>query len=304
MEGRVVPTMGMGIYRNHMSDEFVRLMQRYQTKDLVNTDERLFRERIDHFLNLRDYTSEGYGDASKQRDLSIQFYWGHNHDFGAFSVKGMLGNNHIELISAFSDHLRVMPRALKHRRILDVGCWTGGTSLLLAAMGADVVAIDEVNKYIDCLSYLTTSFRIENLQPRRLSIYDCVTEELQDAFDYVLFCGVLYHVSDPILALRIVFNCLKDGGKCLIETAIRPSDDLTLGYEGPLAIWGGSAETMDRRGWNWFIPSPRVLGQMMRDVGFANVSIVPRASHRVFAVGTRQTHVDMLRSGLSVRSIR
>jgi SAM-dependent methyltransferase len=225
-------------------------------KNLVNTTPRELRRAIDEFLQLHDFEGEGYTSAAKQRDLSVRFHWGHDHDFGAFSLDGMNGGNHLHVIRFFSEELGVLPKCLDGKSILDIGCWTGGTSLLLCAMGASVVAIEEVKKYADCLAYLTQAFGVEKLEPKNLSLYECTTSEFQDAFDYALFCGVLYHLTDPILALRIVFNSLKDGGTCLLETAITPSDGLELSYKGPTDIWAGSEEEMNRRGWNWF--SPRV----------------------------------------------
>jgi len=279
-------------------------MLRYQVKDLVNIGAREFRETIDHFLRLRDHKSEGYASAARQRDLSVQFHWGHHHDFGDFVVEGPNGNNHIGLIKAFTEEMHALPRSLSGLKVLDIGCWTGGTSLLLNAMGAHVMAVEEVKKYVDCLAYLKHAFDLPRIEPRNLSLYECTTPEFQDAFDYILFCGVLYHVSDPIVALRITFNCLQDGGTCLIESAVTPSADMVLSYEGPSVVWAGREEDMNRRGWNWFMPSPRALAQMMTDVGYSDVQIVPPPPGRTFAFGKRRSHVDMLRAGLSARSIR
>ena len=66
----------------NMPDDIAQLMFQYQVKDLVNADPRQFRDTIDAFLRLRDHKSEGYSSPSKQRDLSVQFHWGHDHDFG------------------------------------------------------------------------------------------------------------------------------------------------------------------------------------------------------------------------------
>ena len=158
-------------------------MQRYQVKDLVELDSQAFRETIQRFLHTRDYASEGYSSADKQRDLSVQFYWGHNHDFAEFYVPGMNGDNHIHLIRTFVEQLKVLPISLAGLRVLDVGCWTGGTSLLLSAMGAEVVAVEEVKKYADCVTYLKRAFDIQKLEPMNLSLFECTTADFQDAFD-------------------------------------------------------------------------------------------------------------------------
>jgi tRNA (mo5U34)-methyltransferase len=284
------------------------LMGRYQTKDLVNVSTGEFRRRIDEFLALEDAAMEGFADPSMQRDRSVKFYWANDHDFGDFSVKGILGDRHISLIAALNDWFPVLPKTLDGVKVMDIGCWTGGTSLLLHAMGANVVAVEEVRKYIDCLTYLRDSFALSGLDPRNLSLYECVTSDLQDAFDYVLFAGVLYHVTDPVLALRIVYNSLKDGGTCIIETAVSYSDRDTLAYEGPRVHYDGAAVNLSRSGWNWFLPSPSTLAQMMRDVGFVDIqmtSIVDSSKGgRIFAAGKRDRHRDMTRAGLSVRGIR
>ena len=218
------------------------LMGCYQVKDLVNVDPESFKRRIDEFLELRDYKSEGYQDPTKQRDLSIRFHWGHNHDFGDFLLKGRLGDRHIALLASLVDWFKVLPLSLQGLTVLDIGCWSGGTSLLLVAMGAHVVAIEEVKKYIDCLQYLKHAFNLVRLEPVNLSLYECTAPELQDRFDIVLFAGVLYHLSDPVLGLRITYNCLKDGGQCMVETAVTPSKKKLCAYEGPGVIHGGGSQ--------------------------------------------------------------
>jgi len=287
------------------SEAFLRsLMTRYQTKDLVNESPESFQRKIEQFLETHDHRMEGFACPEKQRDLSVRFHWGHDHDFGAFSLKGVLRAWHITLIGTFLDRFGEIPQSLEKKKVLDLGCWTGGTSLLLCAMGAEVVAVEEVKKYVDCLRYLKHAFQLDRLHPKHVSLFDCTTPEYQDAFDLVLFAGVLYHVTDPILALRITFNCLKDGGKCLLETAIDNSPERVLSYEGPSVFRGGSAADSSRTGWNWLIPSLPTLTQMMADVGYSKVDGRYQPVQRAFAVGTRESHQDMMRGGLSVRTIR
>ncbi len=304
------PLVGTPIPRESLrSFEYLQgLMACYQTRNLVNVGPLEFRERIDEFLNLRDYEMEGFKDPARQRDLSIQFHWAHDHDFGEFFIKGKLRTRHISLITTLIDWFPVLPKSLDGMRVLDIGCWTGGTSLLMCAMGAHVVAVEEVKKYIDCLSYLKYAFNLERLEPRNLSLYECTSPDLQDSFDFVLFAGVLYHVTDPILALRIPFNCLKDGGKCIIETAVTHTRKKVLAYEGPGVFGDGSQADLSRSGWNWFSPSPTTLEQMMADVGFTGIRlskvIASSAGTRILALGVRDTHTDIMRGGLSVRTIR
>ena len=245
---------------------------------------------------------EGYQSGDQQRGRSVRFEWSEDHDFGDFEVKGMAQNRSTWLISMFMDQLNALPRDLSGKRVLDIGCWTGGTSLILAEMGASVVAIEEVKKYVDCLEYLSESFGLSNVEARNLSLYDLTDEEFQDAFDIVLFGGVLYHLSDPVLGARITFNALRDQGICLLETAVARSKERILTY-------AGKGEPGRGTGANWFYPAPNVVHAIMDEVGYRDVrsllqpqTAVPQ--DRLLAVGKKLTQVDMLRAGLSVPGIR
>ena len=280
------------------------LMSYYKVENLKNQTPEEFKSKLDEFMELVDAEMEGFRDAELQRGLSIQFHWGHNHDFGDFFLEGEMGNRHINLLATFIDRFD-LPKSLSGMKVLDIGCWVGGISLLLSKMGAHVVAIDEVKKYTDALNYLKYAFALENLEPMNLSLYDCTREDFQDAFDYVLFAGVLYHVTDPILALRITFNCLKDGGVCFLETYATdfPLSFITK-YEGPEIIEESGVKDLSRQGWNWFIPSRSTLWKMLKDVGYTPLKIGQVENMRLSASAQRENHVDMMRSGLSSRTVR
>ena len=255
-------------------------MSLYTTEHLV-VPENEFRRTIDELLAANDYAHEGYASAEAQRDLSVRFAWGHDHDFGSFQLAGRMGQRHISMIERFQRY--GLPRDLTGCRVLDVGCWTGGTSLVLAALGAEVVAIEEVRKYADCASYLAAAFGVA-IEVRHQSLYDLPERE---AFDAVLLAGVVYHLSDPIRGLRVTFDALRDGGSCFVESA--RSYFLPLQYRGP-----------SRPGWNWFFPSIRTLERMMRDVGFDEVRLGSwtRRGRRIIGSAKRTTARPMLLAGV------
>lgn len=266
-------------------------MLAYQTENLAAENPESFKARIDQFLALTDHRMEGLQDSTKQRDQTVSFRWGHDHDFGSFQLQGQMRHRHIRHLAQFIDIFQAIPPSLAGLKVLDIGCWTGGTSLLLCAMGAEVLAIDEVKKYVDCLTYLRDAFSIENLEVQHHSLYELTAANFQDRFDLVLFAGVLYHVTDPVVALRLTFNALRNGGKCLIETT---------GYRRRRPVISYA-----RKKWNWFDLSPAALSQMMADVGYAEIEVGEvTQNHRLYAVGRRATHVDMRRDGLSIRTLR
>ena len=168
-------------------------------------------------------------------------------------------------------------------------------------MGAEVVAVEEVKKYAECTRYLAHAFDVKSIEVRNMSLYECVTDEFQDAFDLVLFPGVLHHLSDPRLAMRITFNCLKDGGSCLIETL---SFDHAPDIVARRALELASEPAREHWGWNWLLFTPATLTHMMEDVGYTISHPCTVVDDRTFVVGRRDRHVDLYRAGLSVRTIR
>lgn len=283
------------------------LMTRYQLTDLVSVSPEAFTRKIYEFLALRDHAMEGFVESTKQADISVNFHWGHHHDFGEYGVPGRMCKHHLSVIKVFIDDLEAMPRSLDGLRVLDIGCWTGGTSLLLCAMGAEVVAIEEVKKYADCVDYLHRAFDIKKLEAKNLSLYDCTTPEFQDSFDLVLCAGVLHYATDPKLALRIMFNCLKDGGKCLIET-ITTSPERLIEFARQSRGHQGFNRQNDLD-WNALLFTPDNLAAMMAEVGFDMVQPCRQIKFktpldRLFAVGQRNRHMDFRRTGLSVRNVR
>ncbi len=276
------------------------LMKQYQTKDLVNVDADSFLRWIQQLQAACDTTAESARTDEIQHPMADRFHWGHRHNFGDFSMPGRMGNHHIAVIATFIDALPALSRSLQGKRVLDIGCWTGGTSLLLAAMGAQVVAIEEIKMYADCAEFLCHAFDVQRLEVRHTSLFDCTGQEYQDAFDYVLFAGVLHHLSDPKLALRIVFNSLKDGGQCLLETLSFDHDQRILARRAEDAA-GNSERPW---GWHWLLFTPPTLQEMMRFVGFTIDHPCTVVDGRTFAVGRRDHHVDFRRSGLSMRDIR
>ena len=279
-------------------------MSIYTAASLVGCDPEEFRRRIQSLVGVVDHEVEQYEDPDMQRDLSIRFHWGHNHEFGTFSMKGQMRNRHINIPAVFHD-LGAFPLDLKGRRLLDIGAWTGGMGMLFSALGAEVVSLEEVKKYADTCRYLRDSFAIDNWQIHDASLFDLDTLGLDDSFDFVMYSGVLYHVTDMVLSLRHCFNALKDGGVVMVETQTIRSSEPVVRYEGARVVFSGDKETKTRTGWNWFVPSPSAVSHMMADVGFEDIKLnVSPDGGRCFATATRKQHRDMLRAGLARPRVR
>ena len=275
----------------------------FRYENVVEDYKGTFEPDIKGLIGQIDPTIEGFKDYEKQRDLSVRFMWGHHHDFGTFALNGPMGDRHVEIIADFMDKFG-LPHDLSGKKILDVGVWTGGTSLILSALGAQVTALEEVVKYSNTVNYLASAFGLSGLGCKPISLYEL---DVNDIYDYVIYSGVIYHVTDPILSLRILFNSLKDSGRIFIETyGISTNNNNTLvHFEGQRRLRGGSKDDLNRTGWNYFIPSPPALVLWADAAGFSDVTATNTdSSNRIKCVGTRHKHKDMLRAGLSRPDIR
>jgi SAM-dependent methyltransferase len=291
-----------------ISDELRQLFSFYQTSNLTAISTEDFTKYIQSQIGVIDAQSEGYseGDLEQQRDLSMKFHWGHNHDFGEFKIEGRMGDRHIDLLSNFVTLFPISLDDFKGSSVFDIGCWTGGTTLLLASLGSKVFAIEEVKKYTDMVSFLSKAFGIEDqvtISP--LSIYSCNSNEFYNRFDVVYFPGVVYHLSDPLIALRILFNSLKVGGVMLVESAGINLQEPLCEFEGSLNYRKGTKERLNRGGWNWFKPSPSALYRMMREAGFDKIETLwHHGTKRVYCYGKKVSQVGICKAGLSVPSIK
>lgn len=291
-----------------ITDALKKKFEIYTTSNLKGITPEEFLRSIQSRIGMVDARIEGYSEdeIEQQRDLSVKFHWGHNHDFGEFKLEGRMGDRHIDLLANFIALFPVAIEDFKGKNVFDIGCWTGGTTLLLAAIAKKVFAIEEVKKYAETVSFLLKSFDIaDRVSVNSLSIYGCNSEEFYDQFDIVYFPGVIYHLSDPVLALRILFNSLKTGGFILVESAGINEDKPFCRFDGSLIYRSGTKEELNRGGWNWFIPSPSALYRMMREAGFDEIQTRwhDRTS-RIYGFGRKLSQAGICKAGLSVSTIR
>lgn len=200
-------------------------------------------------------TRQFWHDAVGQSFIEF-FTWGHDHDFGFGKVRnGAMGERHVEIISE-SLAFGLLPPDLNGVELLDVGCWTGGDVLALAGLGAKVTAFDEHPVSAAAAKRLC---RLVGSDAKVLhqSLYDD-RPELARRFDVIYCSGVIYHVTDPLLLLRICFAYLRPGGTLVIETKAESGAGAGCAYAG----------TMEK-GWNWYSPSRAVLGRWLVDAGFS-----------------------------------
>ncbi len=181
-----------------------------------------------------------------------------------------------------------LPGDLAGSRALDIGCNAGYYSFQLAARGAEVLALDLDEHYLQqgrwAARHLDPEGRIEF---RQGSIYDLV--DIEGRFDVVLFMGVLYHLRYPLLAMDVVAE--RVGGKLVLQTLTMPGEEPP---ETPEDVEIGERRRLLEPGWpraafvehrlagdptNWWAPNSACVEAMARSSG---LRVTGRPGHEIW----------------------
>jgi len=110
------------------------------------------------------------------------------------------------------NHLACLDLDLRGKSVLDVGCGVGHLAGFFEERGARVVCVDARPENIE---------RLRTLYPGReahVANVECDSLQALGSFDLVFCYGLLYHLENPIAALRNISECC--GELLLLETVV------------------------------------------------------------------------------------
>ncbi|HEV2360082.1 MAG TPA: methyltransferase domain-containing protein [Acidimicrobiales bacterium] len=232
-------------------------------------------------------------DAEELKRRVDELGWCHSIDLG----QGVVTKGLSQLVPLTGDK---MP-SFEGKTVLDIGAWDGGYSWIAEKAGAKrVVALDHyawgVNLgarqayWEECAAKGTlpdhgrdeTDFWDASLPGKKgfdlaHEVFDSSVEAVVGdlmkidtdklgTFDVVLYCGVLYHMQEPLTALRRVRAVTAEGGVAVVETvAVR-----VLGHKDAslLSFYPGN-ELGGADFGNWFAPTEAALIGLCKAAGFS-----------------------------------
>lgn len=203
----------------------------------------------------------------------------------------------------------IHPRGLQGLSAVDLACHQGYFSTQLAQRGcAPVTAIDARAEHVADCNLVSRALGLDGVVRAQQCDVHAATAERFGQHDLVLCFGLIYHLENPVGALRVAHALTRPGGVCVVETQVVPnlSGPVDWGawrFVKPLqGIFGLVDETFETHGPEMsttgicLAPSVEGLLWIMRKIGFDDVALVPppegayeqhRFGKRVVAIGRR-----------------
>lgn len=129
-------------------------------------------------------------------------------------------------------------------QVLEIGCGTGSTALLLAPAVAHITASDLSDRMIDIARRKASEQVVSNVQFVASGIEEPVFEP--GPYDAVLAFNVIHLLNDPARAMRRIHAMVKPGGYFISKTVCKPGKGTPLKLRLilmalPLMQWFGKA---------------------------------------------------------------
>ncbi len=167
----------------------------------------------------------------------------------------------------------------------DLACHQGWFSLQLARAGfGRVAAIDARAEHVEDASLLARVYDLPAIAPRQRDVF-ALTPQHDGVHDLVLMFGLLYHLENPVGALRVARSLAKTA--CVIETQVVPHlsgmvDWGSYEYVRPLKGCFGIIDEIDETHAPeasvtgvCLAPSTEGLLWLLRAVGFSDAFVLP-----------------------------
>ncbi|HEV7766871.1 MAG TPA: methyltransferase domain-containing protein [Thermoanaerobaculia bacterium] len=182
------------------------------------------------------------------------------------------GGNDARTVLALLD----LPADCRGMRALDLGTRDGFFAFELERRGAEVVAVDYM-AMTDSGFAVAAELLGSRVTYHQRNLYDLDVAEL-GTFDIVLFLGLLYHLPDPLGALRIVRNLTRQ--RMYLETLVLDFGD-AMDQFPLMRFFAGSSWAGDPT--NYWGPNVRCVEEMLGETEFATRKVMRIGDRGVFA---------------------
>jgi tRNA (mo5U34)-methyltransferase len=161
---------------------------------------------------------------------------------------------------------RVFGSDWSHLSALDLACHQGWFASHLARRGfGDVLAVDIRPEHLDDAAIVRDVYGLDRLRLERHDVRELAPGELGE-FDVVLMLGLIYHLENPVGALRVARA--HTGRLCLVETQLAPN------VSGP-TDWGSYRYVKQMVGSFAVVDETQEVSQGNREANVGTISLFP-----------------------------
>jgi tRNA (mo5U34)-methyltransferase len=159
--------------------------------------------------------------------------------------------------------------SLVGKRVLDIACNGGFWSVQCALLGAQVTAFDSRPEMVEQARGLCRLAGVAEPRLEVMNYWEMSPERLGGKFDLVLNLGILYHLPDPLAALRAALSVT--GGVMVLDTFVHRSRAplIRIQWEGTEAVFNASEAGIVA------YPSRSSVAMMLAQLGATQVREVP-----------------------------
>ena len=176
---------------------------------------------------------------------------------------------------AFPSLLEVCGGSLQGKRVLDVACNCGGFTVEAAKLNSEyVLGVDIVKRYLEQANFIKRALNLEQVEFKEIGI-ESIDESSVGLFDVTFCFGILYHLENPILAMKQLSSVTKK--IMLVDTDVM----LTTETKAPLwrmnfpvvstveshdittSLWRGKGRTVQ------FTPNEDAVADLLKFLGFS-----------------------------------
>ena len=198
---------------------------------------------------------------------------------------GALDAIHATRLSMLEGALRAhLGDSLAAHTAIDIACHQGWFSTKLAEMGVkDVLAVDARPEHVADATLIRDALGLRNMRVQQSDVH-ALTAQATGRFDIVLMLGLIYHLENPVGALRTAHALTRR--ICLVETQIVPGMTGMVDYgsyrfvrplKGSFGIIDETEETHGPEASTTgicLVPSLEALVWIMRKIGFSRVEVL------------------------------
>lgn len=202
---------------------------------------------------------------------------------------------------AFPSLLDACGGSLQGKRVLDIACSCGGFTVEAAKLGAEVLGVDIVDRYLEQANFIKRALNLQQVEFKMMNIEE-IDESTVGQFDITFCFGILYHLENPVAAMKRLSSVTQYA--MLVDTSVMRAPLMRRSYWMMNTPPVSTSESADASTSLWrskdsvveFMPNEAAVIALLKFLGFPRVlRLKPKTKdlEKRYYTGTRVTFLAL-----------